>query len=47
MSHETLEKKIECSNGKTSLEESTQKCRLCGVLFPIEYGDSPGCNMLR
>ncbi len=47
MSLEILEKKIKWSNGETSFEESTQKCWLCRVLFPIEYGDCPGCNMLR
>lgn len=47
MSLETLEKNLKWSNGKTSFKESTLRCSLCRVLFPIEYGECPSCNMLK
>ena len=47
MSLASLEKNQKWSNGKTSFRESTLRCSLCRVLFPIEYGECPNCNMLK
>ena len=42
-----MEKNPNWSDGKSSIKDSTLKCNLCRVLFPIEYGECPSCNMLK
>ena len=42
-----IEKNPNRSDGKSSNEESTLRCSLCKVLFPVEYGECPSCNMLK
>ena len=42
-----IEKNLNMSDGKPSNKESTSRCSLCKVLFPVEYGECPSCNMLK
>ena len=41
------DKKTKRSRQNFPYNESTLRCVLCKVLFPIEYMECPNCNMLK
>jgi len=40
-------KNPEGSNEKSSIKESTERCKRCGTLFPREYKKCPKCGRLK